>query len=125
MICAGARRKRIRRRRLGGGPQRKPTLRKLTEEMRTALRSARRPFIPAGIERGERTSGSMRQQSLAEEPMILGLITTKDVLRHTRTIVREFGAATYLRCCLGVLRRRQTTFLECISPPPRTAARTA
>src|SRR5438309_431978 len=33
--------------------------------------------------------------------MILGLITTKDVLRHTRTIVREFGAATYLRCCLG------------------------
>src|SRR5207248_4420597 len=49
--------------------------------------------------------------------MILGLITTKDVLRHTRTIVREFGAATYLRCCLGVLRRRQTTFLECISPP--------
>ncbi len=54
--------------------------------------------------------------------MILGLITTKDVFRHTRTIVRDFGAATYLRCCLAVLRRRQTTFLECIFPPSRTAA---
>ncbi len=57
--------------------------------------------------------------------MILGLITTKDVFRHTRTIVREFGAATYLRCCLVVLRRRQTTFLECIFPPSRNAARAA
>ncbi|TMB35406.1 MAG: hypothetical protein E6J58_16445 [Deltaproteobacteria bacterium] len=67
----------------------------------------------------------MRQLSLAWGPMILGLITTKDVLRHTRTIVREFGAATYLRCCLGILRRKQTTFLECIYPPSCTAARAA
>ena len=109
-----------------GGPQRTPTPRKLTEKMRTALPEVLdAPFIPAGIERGERRSGSVRQQSLTEGPMILGLITTKDVLRHTRTIVREFGAATYLRCCLGILRRKQTTFLECIYPPSCTAARAA
>jgi len=48
--------------------------------------------------------------------MILGLITTKDVFRHARTIVREFGAATYLRCCLVVLSRRRSTFLECVFP---------
>jgi hypothetical protein len=57
--------------------------------------------------------------------MILGLITTKDVFRHTRMIVREFGAATYLRCCLVILRRRQTTFLECVFPPSRDAAQAA
>lgn len=46
--------------------------------------------------------------------MISGLITTRDVLRHAATIVREFGPAVYLRCCVAILRRRKTTFLECV-----------
>jgi hypothetical protein len=43
---------------------------------------------------------------------ITGIITTKDVLRHSAIIVREFGAATYLRCCLALLRGRRITFLN-------------
>jgi hypothetical protein len=46
--------------------------------------------------------------------MISGVITTRHVIRHAAIIVREFGAAAYLRCCLVLLRRRRTTFLECI-----------
>src|SRR5437764_14886122 len=50
-----------------GGPQRTPTPRKLTDKMRTALPAVLdAPFIPAGIERGERRSGSLRQQSRTE-----------------------------------------------------------
>ena len=45
---------------------------------------------------------------------ICGVITTKDVLRHTATIVREFGPGAYLRCCLAILRREPTTFLSCV-----------
>jgi len=46
--------------------------------------------------------------------MISGVITTRHVIRHSALIVREFGAAAYLRCCLVLLRRRRATFLECI-----------
>jgi hypothetical protein len=45
---------------------------------------------------------------------IAGVITTKDVLRHSAIIVREFGAAAYLRCCVAILLRRRTTFLNCV-----------
>ena len=45
---------------------------------------------------------------------ICGVITTRDVLRHTATIVRAFGPGAYLRCCLAILRREQTTFLTCV-----------
>jgi hypothetical protein len=45
---------------------------------------------------------------------ISGLITTKDVLRHSGIIVREFGAVAYFRCCVAILRRRRTTFLNCV-----------
>ena len=55
-------------------------------------------------------------RSRSEAPMILGLITTKDVLRHAPMIVRGFGAAAFLRCCLVIVCRRRTTFLECIFP---------
>ena len=51
--------------------------------------------------------------------MMLGLITTKDVLRHAPLIARGFGAAAFLRCCLVIVRRRRTTFLECIFPAPK------
>jgi len=50
-----------------------------------------------------------------------GVITTGDVLRHGATIVREFGPAAFLRCCLIVLGRRKATFLECVFPPTRVA----
>jgi len=43
-----------------------------------------------------------------------GIITTKDVLKHSATIVREFGAATYLRCCLALLRGARITFLDIV-----------
>jgi hypothetical protein len=45
---------------------------------------------------------------------IRGVITTRHVFTHAAVIVREFGAATFLRCCLVVLRRRKATFLDCI-----------
>ena len=46
--------------------------------------------------------------------MICGVITTRDVLRHSAVIVREFGAGAYLRCFVALLVRRRTTFLECV-----------
>ena len=45
---------------------------------------------------------------------ICGVITTRDVLKHGGTIVREFGAAAYLRCFMAILMRRRTTFLNCV-----------
>jgi hypothetical protein len=45
---------------------------------------------------------------------INGLITTKDVLKHSAAIVREFGAATYFRCCLAILSGQRTTFLNLV-----------
>jgi hypothetical protein len=51
---------------------------------------------------------------------ICGVITTREVLRHGATIVREFGTAAYLRCCMAILLKKRTTFLNCvwqIDPP--------
>jgi len=45
---------------------------------------------------------------------ISGVITTKDVIRHGGIIVREFGAAVYVRCCVAILLRKRTTFLRCV-----------
>jgi len=50
-----------------------------------------------------------------------GVITTTDVLKHAATIVREFGPAAFLRCCLVVLGCRKTTFLDCVFPHARPA----
>ena len=60
--------------------------------------------------------------SRPEAPMIRGMITTRDVLLHAPIIVGEFGAAIWLRCCLVALRRRPTTFLECIFSSPQVSA---
>jgi hypothetical protein len=49
-----------------------------------------------------------------EMTTICGVITTKDVIRHSATIVREFGAGAYFRCCVAILLRRRTTFLNCV-----------
>jgi hypothetical protein len=46
--------------------------------------------------------------------MIQGVITTKDVLLHGRLIVREFGGAVWLRCCLALVSGGHTTFLEVV-----------
>ena len=46
--------------------------------------------------------------------MIQGMITTRDVLLHTPTIIQGFGVRAYLRCFFSLLRRRCTTFLNCI-----------
>lgn len=43
---------------------------------------------------------------------MIGVITTKDVIRNAGLIVREFGLATLLRCAAVVLRGKTTTFLE-------------
>jgi hypothetical protein len=43
-----------------------------------------------------------------------GVITTRDVLRHGGVIVREFGTAAWLRCCVAILLRKRTTFLNCV-----------
>ena len=48
---------------------------------------------------------------------ICGVITTRDVLRHSATIVREFGPVAYLRCCYAILLRKRTTFLNCVFQP--------
>ena len=45
--------------------------------------------------------------------MIQGLITARHLFLHAPTIVRQFGAAVWLRCWRAILRRRRTTFLEC------------
>jgi hypothetical protein len=46
--------------------------------------------------------------------MVQGLITTKDILLHAPTIVRNFGLHRYLRCFAALLSRRRTTFLELV-----------
>src|SRR2546422_8599657 len=46
--------------------------------------------------------------------MIAGVVTTKDVLLHSATIVQDFGLRTWLNCCKAVLTNRRTTFLELV-----------
>ena len=43
-----------------------------------------------------------------------GVITGKDVLRRSVTIVRLFGPRCYLRCLGAILSGRRCTFLEVI-----------
>jgi hypothetical protein len=77
-------------------------------------------FVQSGTEDGRSAAGM--EVALGEVGMlahgdamsIAGVITTKDVLRHSATIVREFGPAAYLRCCVAILFRRRTTFLNCV-----------
>jgi len=49
---------------------------------------------------------------------ISGVITSKDVFRHSGLIVREFGPVAYLRCCVAILLRKRTTFLNCVCELP-------
>jgi hypothetical protein len=43
-----------------------------------------------------------------------GVITGKDVLRHSLTIVRLFGPRCYLRCLRAALSPSPSTFLEVV-----------
>ncbi len=43
-----------------------------------------------------------------------GVITGRDVLRHSFTILRLWGPFAYLRCLRAMMFRRSTTFLEII-----------
>jgi hypothetical protein len=43
-----------------------------------------------------------------------GIIRGRDVLRHSFTILRLWGPATYLRCLRAMIFRRRITFLEVI-----------
>lgn len=48
-----------------------------------------------------------------------GVITGRDVLRHSFTILRLWGPATYLRCLRAMFTRRPCTFLEVINEGDR------
>lgn len=43
-----------------------------------------------------------------------GVITGRDVLRHSFTILRLWGPGTYFRCLYAMVTRRSVTFLEVI-----------
>lgn len=43
-----------------------------------------------------------------------GLITGKDVVLHTCTIIRLWGLTTYVRCLRAALSRRPSTFLAVV-----------
>jgi hypothetical protein len=43
-----------------------------------------------------------------------GVITGKDVFRHSFTIVRLFGPRCYLRCLRAALSTNPSTFLEVV-----------
>jgi hypothetical protein len=43
-----------------------------------------------------------------------GVITGKDVIRHSLTIVRLFGPRCYVRCLRAVLSPKPSTFLEVV-----------
>ena len=45
---------------------------------------------------------------------INGVITTREVVRHSALILREFGAGAWLRCFGAIVLRRRTTFLACV-----------
>jgi hypothetical protein len=44
-----------------------------------------------------------------------GVITGKDVVRHSFLIVRLFGPRCYLRCLRAALSRKPSTFLQTVS----------
>jgi hypothetical protein len=48
------------------------------------------------------------------QAMIAGVITTKDVLLHSPSILSDFGLRAWLNCCKAILMKRRTTFLELV-----------
>ena len=60
-----------------------------------------------------------RRQVRSVAMSVRGVITSRHVLTHAALIVREFGMTAFLRCCLAIVQRKNTTFLECLFPDPR------
>jgi hypothetical protein len=56
----------------------------------------------------------LRVLSRRKLAMIAGVVTTKDVLLHSATIVQDFGLRAWLSCCKAILTNRRTTFLELV-----------
>lgn len=52
-----------------------------------------------------------------------GVITGRDVVRHSITIIRLFGPRAYVRCLRAALSSRPSTFLEAVHGIGRTALR--
>ncbi len=52
---------------------------------------------------------------------MMGAITGKDVLRHSFTIVRLWGVATYLSCLRAALTRKPSTFLGVLYGMPQAS----
>ena len=52
-----------------------------------------------------------------------GVITTRDVLRQTFTIIHLWGPAFYARCLLALARHGRTTFLEVLCAEQRAHRR--
>jgi len=75
------------------------------------VRSGAAPHLASELARLKQRVGAEETKAAMA---ISGVITTKEVLRHGATIVREFGAAAYLRCCTAIVLRRGTTFLNII-----------
>lgn len=47
--------------------------------------------------------------------VVQGLITSKDVLLHSVTILRLFGPTVYVRCLRAIASGRPCTFLQVLS----------
>ncbi len=49
---------------------------------------------------------------------MVGVVTTRHLLTHPRTIIHEFGPRCYARCVWRTLTaHRVVTFLECVDAP--------
>jgi hypothetical protein len=55
-----------------------------------------------------------RVQSYGQDYDMRGVITGKDVFRHSLTVVRLYGARCYLRCLRASMSSKPTTFLEVV-----------
>ena len=49
------------------------------------------------------------------DAVVQGVITSKDVLLHSVTILRLFGPACYMRCLRAIASGRPCTFLEVLT----------
>lgn len=57
------------------------------------------------------SSGVREGEPETMDPAMKGLITGRDVVLHTFTIIRLWGLPTYVRCLRAALSRSPTTFL--------------
>ena len=68
------------------------------------------------------TRDALSQPREVDVMAICGVITTKEVLRHTATIVREFGPTGYMRCCFSAGGGRPSSIVCLRSEPPCLAS---